>query len=81
MRIPEDTKEFAINMSNTRHLEAPVKRYVDEFLAGRTGARGKDFNMRWIASMVADVHRLMSRGGSSCIRAMHASPMSRASCA
>ncbi len=63
MRIPEDTKEFAINMSNTRHLEALVKRYIDELLAGKTGPRGKDFNMRWIASMVADVHRLMSRGG------------------
>ena len=63
VRIPEDTKEFAINMSNMRHWEAPVKRYVDELLAGTTGPRGKDFNMRWIASMVADVHRLMSRGG------------------
>ncbi len=63
VRIPEDTKEFAINMSNTRHWEPPVKRYIDEMLAGRTGTRGKDFNMRWVASMVADVHRIMSRGG------------------
>ncbi len=63
VRIPEDTKEFAINMSNVRHWEPPVKRYVDEMLAGSTGPRGKDFNMRWVASMVADVHRIMSRGG------------------
>ena len=63
MTIPEDTKEFAINMSNMRHWAAPVKRYIDECLAGKTGPRGKDFNMRWIASMVADVHRLMTRGG------------------
>jgi fructose-1,6-bisphosphatase I len=63
IRIPEDTKEFAINMSNMRHWAAPVKRYVDECLAGKTGPRGKDFNMRWIASMVADVHRIMTRGG------------------
>jgi fructose-1,6-bisphosphatase I len=63
VRIPEDTKEFAINMSNMRHWEPPVKHYVDEMLAGKTGPRGKDFNMRWVASMVADVHRIMSRGG------------------
>jgi fructose-1,6-bisphosphatase I len=63
VRIPEDTREFAINMSNMRHWDAPVKRYIDECLAGRDGARGKDFNMRWIASMVADVHRILSRGG------------------
>ncbi len=63
VRIPEDTKEFAINMSNRRHWDAPVGRYVDELLAGRTGPRGKDFNMRWVASMVADVHRILSRGG------------------
>jgi len=63
VRIPEDTKEFAINMSNMRHWDTPVKRYIDECLAGREGPRGKDFNMRWIASMVADVHRIMSRGG------------------
>ncbi|HSV34583.1 MAG TPA: class 1 fructose-bisphosphatase [Ramlibacter sp.] len=63
MRIPEDTKEFAINMSNMRHWDAPVRRYIDECLAGREGPRGKDFNMRWIASMVADVHRILTRGG------------------
>jgi len=63
VKIPEDTKEFAINMSNMRHWDAPVKRYVDECLAGKEGPRGKDFNMRWIASMVADVHRILTRGG------------------
>ncbi|GIL07120.1 class 1 fructose-bisphosphatase [Betaproteobacteria bacterium PRO7] len=63
VRIPADTKEFAINMSNMRHWAPPVKRYIDECLAGKEGPRGKDFNMRWIASMVADVHRIMSRGG------------------
>ncbi|MEF7613967.1 class 1 fructose-bisphosphatase [Aquincola sp. MAHUQ-54] len=63
VRIPEDTKEFAINMSNKRHWDAPVTRYIDECLAGTEGERGKDFNMRWIASMVADVHRILSRGG------------------
>ncbi len=63
MRIPEDTKEFAINMSNMRHWEDPMRRYIDELLAGKTGPRGKDFNMRWVASMVADVHRILSRGG------------------
>ncbi len=63
MQIPADTKEFAINASNARHWEAPVKRYVDEMLAGKTGPLGKDFNMRWIASMVADVHRVLTRGG------------------
>ena len=63
VRIPEDTKEFAINMSNMRHWDEPVKRYIDECLQGKEGPRGKDFNMRWIASMVADVHRIMTRGG------------------
>ncbi|NML44681.1 class 1 fructose-bisphosphatase [Ramlibacter sp. G-1-2-2] len=63
VQIPEDTKEFAINMSNMRHWDAPVKRYIDECLAGKEGPRGKDFNMRWIASMVADVHRILTRGG------------------
>ena len=63
VQIPADTKEFAINMSNMRHWDAPVKRYIDECLAGKDGVRGKDFNMRWIASMVADVHRIMTRGG------------------
>jgi fructose-1,6-bisphosphatase I len=61
--IPADTKEFAINMSNMRHWDAPVRRYIDECLAGKEGPRTKDFNMRWIASMVADVHRILTRGG------------------
>ncbi|MBI5255514.1 MAG: class 1 fructose-bisphosphatase [Burkholderiales bacterium] len=61
--IPADTKEFAINMSNLRHWAAPVRRYIDECLAGKEGPRGKDFNMRWVASMVADVHRILTRGG------------------
>ncbi len=63
VRIPEDTKEFAINMSNMRHWDAPTTRYIDECLQGSEGPRGKDFNMRWIASMVADVHRILTRGG------------------
>jgi len=63
IRIPEDTQEFAINMSNMRHWDAPVRRYIDECLAGKTGPRDKDFNMRWIASMVADVFRILTRGG------------------
>ena len=63
VRIPEDTKEFAINMSNMRHWAPPVRRYIDECLQGKEGPRGKDFNMRWIASMVADVHRILTRGG------------------
>lgn len=63
IRVPEDTQEFAINTSNARFWEAPVKRYIDECLAGRAGPRGKDFNMRWIASMVAEAHRILTRGG------------------
>lgn len=63
IQIPADTQEFAINASNSRFWEAPVKRYVDECLAGKTGPRGKDFNMRWIASMVAEAHRILMRGG------------------
>src|SRR5574341_2479311 len=63
IRIPADTQEFAINTSNMRRWEAPVKRYIDECLAGNDGPRGKDFNMRWVASMVADVFRVLSRGG------------------
>ena len=63
LRIPPDTNEFAINTSNMRHWEAPVKRYIDECLAGKEGGRGKDFNTRWVASMVADVYRTLSRGG------------------
>jgi len=63
IRVPADTQEFAINSSNSRFWESPVKRYVDECLAGKTGPRGKDFNMRWIASMVAEAHRILMRGG------------------
>ncbi len=63
VRISEDTQEFAINMSNMRHWDAPVRRYIDECLAGTEGPRGKNFNMRWIASMVSDVHRILTRGG------------------
>ena len=63
IQISTDTKEFAINMSNMRHWDQPVRRYVDECLAGIEGTRQKDFNMRWIASMVADVHRILCRGG------------------
>ena len=63
LTIPADTKEFAINMSNKRHWAPPVTRYIDECLEGKDGPRGKDFNMRWIASMVTDVHRILMRGG------------------
>ncbi|MEO9101649.1 MAG: class 1 fructose-bisphosphatase [Burkholderiaceae bacterium] len=63
MQIPADTNEFAINMSNLRHWDAPARRYVDECVAGKSGPRGKDFNMRWVGSMVADVHRILTRGG------------------
>lgn len=63
MRIPEDTAEFAINMSNMRHWEPPVKHYIDDCLAGENGPLHKNYNMRWVASMVADVHRIMTRGG------------------
>jgi len=63
VQIPEETAEFAINMSNARHWEPAVKRYVDEAVAGTTGPRKKDFNMRWIASMVADLYRILTRGG------------------
>ncbi|MDD3608396.1 MAG: class 1 fructose-bisphosphatase [Halothiobacillaceae bacterium] len=61
--IPEDTKEFAINMSNQRFWDAPVQRYIDECLKGKEGPRARDFNMRWVASMVAEVHRILTRGG------------------
>ncbi|WP_213957093.1 MULTISPECIES: class 1 fructose-bisphosphatase [unclassified Variovorax] len=63
LTIPADTKEFSINMSNKRHWAPPVTRYIDECLEGKDGPRGKDFNMRWIASMVTDVHRILMRGG------------------
>lgn len=63
LRVPPDTREFAINASNNRFWETPVKRYVEECLQGKTGPREKDFNMRWIASLVAEVHRILMRGG------------------
>ena len=63
MQIPEDTKEFAINMSNQRFWEPPMQRYIGDLLLGKEGPRAKDFNMRWVASMVADVHRILTRGG------------------
>ena len=63
MSIPVVTREFAINMSNQRHWHAGVRRYIDECIAGTDGARGVDFNMRWLASMVGDVHRILTRGG------------------
>jgi fructose-1,6-bisphosphatase len=63
LAIPEDTNEFAINTSNARFWESPVHRYVTECQAGKAGERGRDFNMRWIASMVAEVHRILMRGG------------------
>ncbi|WP_159990910.1 class 1 fructose-bisphosphatase [Pelistega ratti] len=63
IQIPTETKEFAINMSNSRHWDTPVQNYIHDCLAGTTGPRGKDFNMRWVASMVAEVHRILQRGG------------------
>ncbi len=63
MKVPETTREFAINMSNQRFWPAPIKRYVDECLAGEHGAHNKNYNMRWVASMVAEVHRILTRGG------------------
>ena len=63
LKIPAKTREFAINASNSRFWEPAVKRYVDECLAGQTGPRGADFNMRWIASLVAETHRILMRGG------------------
>jgi fructose-1,6-bisphosphatase len=63
IRIPEESAEFAINASNERFWEPPVRRYVQECKDGRSGCRARDFNMRWIASMVAEVHRILMRGG------------------
>jgi fructose-1,6-bisphosphatase I len=63
VEIPADTQEFAINMSNMRHWAPPLQRYINECLQGKDGVRGKNFNMRWIASMSADVHRILTRGG------------------
>jgi fructose-1,6-bisphosphatase I len=63
MQIPVDTQEFAINMSNQRYWEKPVQKYIDECMKGKEGGREKNFNMRWVASMVAEVHRILTRGG------------------
>ena len=63
LKVPADTNEFAINMSNQRFWEPPVQRYIGECLQGKTGVRGKDFNMRWVASMAAEIHRILMRGG------------------
>jgi fructose-1,6-bisphosphatase I/sedoheptulose-1,7-bisphosphatase len=63
LRIDESASEFAINASNSRHWEPAVRRYVNECLAGRSGPRGRDFNMRWVASLVAETHRILMRGG------------------
>lgn len=63
MTIPEDTKEFSINMSNHRFWETPVQRYINECMQGEEGPRGVNFNMRWVASMVAEVYRILTRGG------------------
>ena len=63
MNVPTQTKEFAINMSNMRHWSAPMQQYINELLAGETGPRAKNYNMRWVASMVAEVHRILVRGG------------------
>lgn len=63
IQVAADTKEYAINASNQRHWEEPVKRYIDELLAGKNGPREKDFNMRWVACMVGDIHRILCRSG------------------
>lgn len=63
VRIPAETREFAINMSNHRFWEEPMRNYIDDLLKGADGPRGKNYNMRWIASMVAEVHRVLTRGG------------------
>lgn len=62
-QIPEQTAEFAINASNQRHWEQPIQKYINELLAGKDGVREKNYNMRWVASMVAEVHRILMRGG------------------
>jgi fructose-1,6-bisphosphatase I len=63
VKVPQDTQEFAINMSNQRFWQAPMQNYIKDLLAGDTGPRGKNFNMRWIAAMVGDIHRVLTRGG------------------
>nr|WP_233431968.1 class 1 fructose-bisphosphatase [Acidiferrobacter thiooxydans] len=81
VRITPDTREFAINASNERFWEEPVQRYVQECLQGKEGPRGENFNMRWVASMVAEVHRILIRGGYSCIRRTPRTRRRPASCA
>lgn len=61
--IDADTSEYAINASNYRYWRAPMQQYIDELIAGETGIRGRDFNTRWVAAMVGDVHRILCRGG------------------
>jgi fructose-1,6-bisphosphatase I len=63
LRIPQEANEFAINASNRRHWDAPVRAFIDECLAGRDGPAERDFNMRWVASLVAEAHRILTRGG------------------
>jgi fructose-1,6-bisphosphatase I len=63
IKVPEKTAEFAINTSNQRHWEQPIQEYVSELIAGSEGPRGKDYNMRWVAAMVGDIHRVLCRGG------------------
>jgi fructose-1,6-bisphosphatase I / sedoheptulose-1,7-bisphosphatase len=80
LRIPAAAAEFAINASNSRFWEPAVKLYVDECLAGKSGPRGKDFNMRWIASLVAEAHRILVRAGIFCTPATARNPPARAGC-
>ncbi|MGP9545925.1 class 1 fructose-bisphosphatase [Psychrobacter sp. AOP7-B1-25] len=63
VQIDADTSEYAINSSNYRYWRAPMQQYIDELIAGETGVRGRDFNTRWVAAMVGDVHRILCRGG------------------
>ena len=63
VQVPKDTAEFAINMSNQRFWQVPMQKYINDLLTGDTGPRGKNFNMRWIAAMVGDIHRVLCRGG------------------
>ena len=63
VQIDADTSEYAINASNYRYWQAPMQQYIDELIAGKTGVRGRDFNTRWVAAMVGDVHRILCRGG------------------
>ena len=63
VQVPQDTQEFAVNMSNQRFWQAPMQNYINDLLAGDAGPRGKNFNMRWIAAMVGDIHRVLTRGG------------------